>query len=109
MTTKYVRDSLLVSFLLPLGTLFTKTNLRFDAGMLIFFGAIPLIGLLSKKSWFYYYVYAAVPITLLILIPGIWFLSLFGDQAYSLLAIAITLWPLLVYFGVVVVLTVILH
>jgi hypothetical protein len=77
--------------------------------MAILFVAIPLIGLLTKKSWFFYYTYIIVPIALVVIICGSWFLSLFGDQAYSLLNIAIGLWPLLVYFAVIVILTVILQ
>jgi hypothetical protein len=109
MAQKYIRYSLLALFILPVGTLFTKPNLSFQIGVLIFFVVIPLIGLLSRKYWLFYYIYVAVPITLLIVSFAIWFASFFGDQAYSLLNIAGALWPLLLYFIIITILTITLH
>jgi hypothetical protein len=44
---------------------------------------------LTRAVWFFYYVYVLVPVTLAFAVAALWSLSLFGDQAYSLAAIAV--------------------
>jgi len=109
---KYVRWALLILFLVPLIGLFLDGIKRGSAGAMIIvfvFALIPITGLFSKKPWFFYYIYIAAPIQFLIISFFECFLSLFGDEAQSL-----TLWiqiilPFFLYFGVIIVLTAILH
>jgi hypothetical protein len=105
----YVRYILLVLLLLPIIIFFRHINLQLIFFILIFLTGIPFAGLLSKKSWFFYYIYITTPLWLIITIFAVWFLSLFGDQAYSILDIALSLWPLLLYFGVIITLTIIIQ
>ncbi|MGC2110838.1 MAG: hypothetical protein WA655_15060 [Candidatus Korobacteraceae bacterium] len=107
--TRYIRRGLAILLLVPLYLIFTKIGLRFEIAAWILFVVIPLAGLLLKKNWFYYYVYIVISITVPAAVSIMWLLGLFGDQAYSALAIIAILWPVLLYFVIVLILTVILH
>jgi hypothetical protein len=105
----YLRYALAILLLLPLGVFLRKVGLPFQAVVSTLFTVIPLVGLLGRRGWFFYYVYVLPPLTLWLLIFAAWFISLFGDQAYSPLQIALMIWPLLLYCVVVEILTVTLH
>lgn len=102
---RYVRYALPALFFVPVVTLYRRGSVPVDIGVAIFWCAIPLIGLLTRSVWFFYYVYVIVPLTLALAVAALWSLSLFGDQAYSLAAIAGLLWPIFVYGAAVLVLT----
>lgn len=109
MVTRYIRYLLCLLFLFPFYLLFTKAKIWLEISVWLLLVVIPLIGLLLRKTWFFYYIYILIPITLPLVISVMWFISLFGDQAYSVLAIIGILWPVLLYFGAIISLTVILH
>jgi len=105
----YLRYALAILLLLPLGVFLRKVGLPFQAVVSTLFTVIPLVGLLGRRGWFFYYIYVLPPLTLWLLIFAAWFISLFGDQAYSRFQIALMIWPLLLYCVVVEILTVSLH
>ena len=106
---KYARYALLVLFLVPVVTVFTRSVPPAGKGLAILWCAVPALGVSTRKTWVFYYIYVAVPLTLVLGIGALWLLSLFGDQAYSLSAIASLLWPVVLYCAAVVVLTIVLH
>jgi len=119
MEGKWVRWILSILLLAPLwfvaSALFRFNPLR-DIGGFIFvlYGVVlgvvvPIAALWLKQCWFFYYMYGLVPLEFVSIVLGTWVISLFGDQYYSPLAIALQLYPLLIYFGAEIVLTVVLH
>jgi len=119
MEGKWVRWILSILLLAPLSfvasALFRFNPLR-DIGGFIFvlYGValvviVPIVGLWLKQCWFFYYMYTLVPLEFVSIVLGTWVISLFGDQYYSPLVIALNLSPLLAYIGAEIVLTVALH
>ena len=119
MEGKWVRWTLSILLLTPLSfvasALFRFNPLR-DIGGFIFvlYGValvviVPVVGLWLNQRWFFYFMYTLVPLEFVSIVLGTWVISLFGDQYYSPLAIALNLSPLLAFFGAEIVLTVALH
>jgi hypothetical protein len=112
MSIKVLTYSLTGIFLLPLLPLLpTRTDLEdlfFDAVVVVLLVVIPLIGLWSKRIWFFYYVYIIAVLSLVFIIISFWFLSLFGDQNNILLEI-LALWPIDLYFGAAIAMTAMLQ
>src|SRR5579863_7289692 len=112
MAIKVLTYSLTGIFLLPLLPLLpTRTDLAdlfFDAVVVVLLVVIPLIGLWSKRIWFFYYVYIIAVLSLVCIIISFWFLSLFGDQNNILLEI-LALWPIDLYFGAAIAMTAMLQ
>jgi len=114
MATKSIAYLLVVLFLLPL-TL-AVLNRRTDLPDLIFAGVfltvlvvIPLVGLWSGHTWFFYYVYSVAALSLAIIFYAYRVMSLFGDQDFSVLQLALNLWPIELYFGATITVTAMLQ
>jgi hypothetical protein len=110
MGTRYITWSLIVVFLVPLGTLFIHTarhNQPFEAIILISFTLVPLIGLRSKQVWFFYYIYVISPGSLIITVCFSQLVGLFSG--YDSILAFLALWPIELYFVIVVVMVALLH